>query len=261
MKLFDCFMYNNEDIVLEVRLNTLAKYVHKFVIVESCYDHQGNKKKLNFNFKKFKKFKKKINYIILKKFPSGLTNWERENYNRNYLEKGIKEANENDYIMISDLDEIPKINNYEIFKKKKYTVFDQMLFYYRFNLLNTTETNWYGTRACKKKYLKSPQWLRSQKVKDYPFWRFDKINWNIVNNGGWHFSFVMSDKNIINKIKSFAHGEYYEKRFLSLKKVKKIISEKKDIFNRSVKFDKIKNINKLPNYIIKNKKKFKLYMI
>ena len=119
MKLFDCFMYNNEDLVLEVRLNTLAKYVHKFVIVESCYDHQGNKKKLNFSFKKFKKFEKKINYIILKKFPSGLTNWERENYNRNYLEKGIKEANENDYKMISDLDEIPKINNYEIFKKKK----------------------------------------------------------------------------------------------------------------------------------------------
>ena len=27
MKIFDFFMYNNEDIVLEVRLNTLAKYV------------------------------------------------------------------------------------------------------------------------------------------------------------------------------------------------------------------------------------------
>ena len=260
MKLFDCFMYNNEDLVLEVRLNTLVNHVHKFIIVESCYDHQGNKKKLNFSFKKFKKFKKKINYIILKKFPRGLTNWERENYNRNYLEKGIKEANENDYIMISDLDEIPKINNYEIFQKKKFTVFEQMLFYYRFNLLNT-KTNWYGTRACKKKYLKSPQWLRSQKVKNYPFWRLDKINWNIIKNGGWHFSYVMSNRNIINKIKSFAHSEYNKKKFLNLKIVKKIISEKKDIFNRSVKFDKIKNINKLPNYIIKNKKKFKLYMI
>jgi len=260
MKLFDCFMYNNEDLVLEVRLNTLAKHVHKFVIVESCYDHQGNKKKLNFSFKKFKKFEKKINYIILKKFPRGLTHWERENYNRNYLEKGIKEANENDYIMISDLDEIPKITNYEIFQKKKFTVFEQMLFYYRFNLLNA-KTNWYGTRVCKKKYLKSPQWLRSQKVKNYPFWRFDKINWNIIKDGGWHFSYVMSNKNIINKIKSFAHSEYNKKKFLNLKIVKKIISEKKDIFNRSVKFDKIKNFKKLPNYIIKNKKKFKSYMI
>ena len=145
-------------------------------------------------------------------------------------------------------------------KKKKFTVFEQMLFYYRFNLLNT-KTNWYGTRACKKKYLKSPQWLRSQKVKNYPFWRFDKINWNIIKNGGWHFSYVMSNKNIINKIKSFAHSEYNKKQFLNLKTVKKIISEKKDIFNRPVKFDKIKNINKLPDYVIKNKKKFKLYMI
>ena len=261
MKLFDCFMYNNEDIVLEVRLNTLAKYVHKFVIVESCYDHQGNKKKLNFSLKKFKKFKNKINYIILKKFPHGLSNWERENYNRNYLEHGIKEANENDYIMISDLDEIPRINNYEIFQKKKFTVFKQMLFYYRFNLLNTTKSNWYGTRACKKKYLKSPQWLRDQKVKVYPFWRFDKISWNIINNGGWHFSYVMSDKNIINKIRSFAHSEYNNRKFLNIKRIKKNISDRKDLFNRSIKFDKIKNIKKLPNYIIKNKKKFKLYMV
>ena len=84
MKLFDCFMYNNEDLVLEIRLNTLDKFVHKFIIVEYCYDHQGKKKKLKFDIKKFKKFKKKINYIILKKFPENLTSWERENYNRNY---------------------------------------------------------------------------------------------------------------------------------------------------------------------------------
>ena len=261
MKIFDCFMYNNEDIVLEVRLNTLAKYVHKFVIVESCYDHQGKKKKLNFSLKKFKKFKEKINYIILKKFPRGLTNWERENYNRNYLNEGIKEANEDDYIMISDLDEIPNIKNYEIFQKKKFTVFKQMLFYYRFNLLNTSKVNWYGTKACKKKYLKSPQWLRDQKVKDYPFWRFDKIKWNIIKSGGWHFSYVMSDKNIINKIRSFAHAEYNDRKFLNIEKIKKNITDRKDLFNRQYKFDKIKNLKKLPNYIIKNKKKFKLYMV
>ena len=130
--------------------------------------------------------------------------------------------------MISDLDEIPKIKNYEVFQKKKFTVFEQMLFYYRFNLLNT-KTNWYGTRACKKKYLKSPQWLRSQKVKNYPFWRFDKINWNIIKNGGWHFSYVMSNKNIINKIKSFAHSEYNKKQFLNLKTVKKL-SQKRKIY-------------------------------
>ena len=47
MKLFDCFMYNNEDLILELRLNTLSRLVHKFIIVESAFDHQGNKKKFN----------------------------------------------------------------------------------------------------------------------------------------------------------------------------------------------------------------------
>ena len=71
----------------------------------------------------------------------------------------------------------------------------------------------------------------------------------------------MSDKNIINKIKSFAHSEYNNRKFLNIKRIKKNISDRKDLFNRSIKFDKIKNIKKLPNYIIKNKKKFKLYMV
>jgi beta-1,4-mannosyl-glycoprotein beta-1,4-N-acetylglucosaminyltransferase len=254
-------MYNNEDLVLDIRLNILDKFVHKFVIVESCYDHQGNKKKLNFDIKKFKKFKKKINYIILKKFPENLTSWERENYNRNYLEKGLREASDEDYIMISDLDEIPKIKNYNIFYKKKFTVFRQKMIYYRFNLQNITNPNWFGTKACKKKYLKTPQWLRDKKIKNYPLWRLDKISWNIVKNGGWHFSYVMSYKRIIDKLKSFAHIEYNNQKYLNIRLIKKKISEKKDLFNRPIKFSKIKDEKKLPNYVIKNKKKFKSLMV
>ena len=261
MKLFDCFMYNNEDLVLEIRLNTLDKFVHKFIIVESCYDHQGKKKKLKFDIKKFKKFKKKINYIVLRKFPKNMSNWERENYNRNYLEKGLKDAKDNDYIMVSDLDEIPKIDDYEIFSKKKYTAFRQKMIYYRFNLLNTTRPNWFGTKACKKKHLKTLQWLREQKVKNYPFWRIDKINWNIIKDGGWHFSYVMSNQKIINKIKSFAHSEYNIQKYLNIRSIKKKISERKDLFNRSNKFKKIENEKKLPDYLVKHKKKFKSLMV
>ena len=254
-------MYNNEDLILELRLNTLDKFVHRFVIVESKYDHQGNKKKLNFNLNNFKKFKDKIIYLKLAKFPKNLTNWERENFNRNYLEQGIREAREDDYIMISDLDEIPLIENFDIFKKKKFTVFKQKMIYYRFNLQNITEPDWFGTRACKKKYLKSPQWLRNQKVKNYPFWRLDKIKWNIVNNGGWHFSFVMSDFKIVKKIKSFAHDEYNRKEFIDINLIKKKIKKKKDLFNRKIKFIKIKDKKLLPTYLIDNEKKFKSLII
>ena len=89
MKLFDCFMYNNEDLLLELRLQTLSKFVHKFIIVESRFDHQGNKKKLNFKINNFLIFKNKIKYIVLDKFPKNLSNWERENYNRNFIVKGL----------------------------------------------------------------------------------------------------------------------------------------------------------------------------
>jgi len=167
MKLFDCFMYNNEDLLLDLRLNVLDQHVDQFIIIESLFDHQGNKKRLNFRLENYSKFQKKIKYIVLHSFPKNLTSWQRENYNRNFITKGLGDAKPDDYIMISDLDEIPKIEEKTIFEKKKYTVFTQKMFYYKFNLHNITEPNWMGTRVCKKKYLKSPQWIRNQKIKKY----------------------------------------------------------------------------------------------
>ena len=60
MKIFDCFIFNHEVELLEIRLNILNDYVDKFVISESKYTHSGAKKKLNFDINKFSKFKKKI---------------------------------------------------------------------------------------------------------------------------------------------------------------------------------------------------------
>ena len=90
MKYYDCFMYHDEDLILDIRLNTLNKFIDKFVIVESKFDHQGNEKKLNFSFDNFKKFKNKIIYQIIEKFPNNMNNWERENYQRNFIIRGKK---------------------------------------------------------------------------------------------------------------------------------------------------------------------------
>ena len=60
MKIFDCFMYFDEDLVLDLRLNYLDKFVDKFVIVESTYNHKGEKRKPLFNINNFKKFKIKL---------------------------------------------------------------------------------------------------------------------------------------------------------------------------------------------------------
>ena len=128
MKFIDCFLYHNEDLILDIRVNTLNKFVDKFVIVESKYDHQGNKKKLNFDIKKFNRIRKKIIYLIIDEFPKKMSNWERENYQRNFIMKGLEGFDDNDYIIISDVDEIPNLLKLSNLDKFKYTVFQQKMF-------------------------------------------------------------------------------------------------------------------------------------
>ena len=114
---------------------------------------------------------------------------------------------------------------------------------------------------CKFRYLKTPQWLRSKKVKNYPFYRIDKLNWNIVENGGWHFSNVMSPKEISEKLKSFAHSEFDKPEFTDEEIIKKKIELKKDIFGRNFQFKKIDDDKELPKYLIENKSKFFKFLI
>ena len=169
MIIYDCFMYFDEDLLLDLRLNTLSKYVSKFVITEATYTHNGTKKKLRFDINNFKKFKDKIKYIIVDTQPPNilpiddrdnfekkgqkliLNGYARDNYQRNKLADGIKEAADDDIIIISDLDEIPnlkKINFNQI--KNKIIQFKQKMFYYKLNLYYP-EFYWFGSRACKKK--------------------------------------------------------------------------------------------------------------
>jgi beta-1,4-mannosyl-glycoprotein beta-1,4-N-acetylglucosaminyltransferase len=72
MKIYDCFMYFDEDMLLDIRLNILNKYVDKFVIIESKFLHSGREKKLNFNINNFSNFKDKIVYLVVEQPPEGI---------------------------------------------------------------------------------------------------------------------------------------------------------------------------------------------
>ena len=72
MKVYDCFMYVDEDVVLDLRLNYLSKYIDRFIIVESLFTHSGQKRKLNFDINKYEKFKEKITYLILDHEPADI---------------------------------------------------------------------------------------------------------------------------------------------------------------------------------------------
>ena len=181
MKLIDCFMYFDEDLILDIRLNILSEVVEKFIVAEATRDHAGNKKKLNFNYNNFKKFKDKITYIIVDDIPVNTPplkkNWGpnhvRDQHQRNSLLKGFFRYNDDDLIMISDIDEIPnpkKISEFNV--KNKYACFLQKNFQSKLNLQNFTDKYWMGTKICQKKFLKSPQWLRNIKTKKGHFGNF-----------------------------------------------------------------------------------------
>ena len=288
MRFIDCFMYFDEDMILDIRLNILDKYVSNFIICEANFNHNGTNRKLKFDINKFSKFKEKIIYIPLEEQPKNLREilnsdnqsiknskildnaLLRENFQRNFLKNKIKNFHDDDLIIISDVDEIPNLENFTY--KAKITFFEQKMFYYKLNLLHKN-FKWYGSKITKKKHLKSPQWLRNIKSRKYPFWRIDILfsmkkynNINFIENGGWHFTNIKSAEKIDYKMKNFLHHLEYEESGLGVEEIRKIISEKKVFYDHGAdKRDKkwsaeiilVKESDQnLPNYIIENKEKY-----
>jgi beta-1,4-mannosyl-glycoprotein beta-1,4-N-acetylglucosaminyltransferase len=288
-------MFYDENVVLDIRLNYLDKFVDKFIIVESQYAHNGEKRKLLFNISNFKKFSKKIIYIILKKKPKNLIKIDksnlidenpikvsnaikRENFQRNFILEGLKTAKKDDIIIVSDIDEIPNLDkfNFKSISNKIY-FFEQKYFYYKLNLFNSRKI-WYGSRLCKFGKLLSPQWLRNIKAKNYPLWRIDVLFSNkkyfnniFVKNGGWHFSYLKKPVGIKKKLKTYLHHVEYELNPMSVKKISSIIKKKNAIYdlnldqrsdNRFLTGSKLQKFNfeQLPDYIKKNKHKFKKWL-
>ena len=260
MNILDCVTYFDEELILDLRLNILYEHVDRFIITEGKYDHRGNKRELNFDINRYDKFRDKIVYFPVENFPNLNDPWKMLEYQRNYSLNEIKKYDDNDYVIISDIDEIPNPEKIIDFTNRKLNlgVFEQLFFYYKLNLLNTSQSEWYGSKICKKKNLKSPNWLREYKIKQYPWWRFDRPkNLKIIKDGGWHFSFLYDVDGIIKKISSFQHIEFDKDEYKNKETIIKKIKEGKDVFNRNFLFKKIKIDEKFPKFIIENKEIYK----
>ena len=295
MKIFDCFMYFDEEIILDLRLNILDKHVDYFVIVESIFTHKGEKRDLNFNLKKFEKFKHKIIYLVYEEEPKNVheifdneseneksTKYimnaiYRENGQRNFILNGLKDAEDEDMILISDVDEIPNLEKLKLHEiKNKIILFQQDMFYYKLNL-KLPNFIWTGTKACKKKYLKAPQWLRNVKDKKFSFFRLDilfsktkYVDIKFIKSGGWHFTNIKSAEEIKHKFESYLHHREFEINPLSIEEIKKIMKNKKAIYDLRIdkRLRKIGNgetlekypIEKLPKFLQDNLDNFEKWM-
>ena len=287
MKIYDCITYFNEKTLFEIRLNCLNKYVDKFIVAEASYTHGGNKKKINFNINDYPSFKKKIHHIIIKKKPKNIrlpeNNFKRINsiaridFQRQAILKYLKQTNSSkeDIVIYSDSDEIPNLKNINLYDlKEKVLFFKQRLYYYKLNL-ELKSVNWYGSRACKIKNLKSISWLRNLKPKKYSWYRIDTFfknnkerNIKIIKNGGWHFSQLMKPKQIQFKFLNDEHHDEYELNQIQYKQIEEMVKKKYIIYDHSADQKELKKkfnnkifltqvtLSKLPDYI---KKKFEKY--
>ena len=284
-------MYFDEDLLLDLRLNSMDKFVKKFVITEATYTHNGSKKELKFNINNFKKFKDKINYIVIHKQPENiielvegeakekrgekliLNGMARDYFQREGLAKGLTNASGEDLILISDLDEIPNLNNLNLSKlNNNILIFEQKIFYYKLNLMYD-KFLWHGTKGIQNKNLLSPQWLRNIKGKNYSKWRLDTFfskkkysNLIFVKNGGWHFTCLRTPEELEKKLLNFAHHYEFEESGLKIDDLKKLISEKRVMYDHNVdqkgfkwsgkSFLKNIEIHLLPDHITSNLDKY-----
>ena len=295
MKIFDCTTYYDEELILDLRFNILNEYVDKFVICEAKFSHAGKSKKLNFDINNFPKFKDKIIYLTVENEPDDLiydddkkkieskknmrmNSIKRIAFQRNKLFEGVDKISElDDYILYSDNDEIP---NLELFNPKendnKILVFEQKLFYYKFNLL-CDRVNWYGTIAVKKKNLLSFEWLRQIKPKKYPFFRLDTLfkknkymNLNIIKNGGWHFTRVISPEKIHEKELDTEHHDEYRVSNKNPEKIRDLIlrkvidhdhlaDSKENKYGKEFSLKQL-DLSEMPKYIQKNKFQYQNFL-
>jgi len=287
MKIIDTTTYFEEELMMDLRFNILNPYVDKFIVCESTFTHSGNKKKINFDKKKYPKFKDKIIHLVLENEPDDLIKKDhldtiekrfnsilRIKHQRNYIVKALEEFSINDLVIYSDNDEIPNLENIDLKNvKKKFLIFNQKLFYYKLDLV-VPKLSWFGSKACKLKYLKSIDNLRNMKNKKYSLFRFDtyfsdfkNVSVEIVNNGGWHFSNLKSAKQLEKKYLNDENHAEYELKDTSYETIKDNILRKVVPYNYEVdkssnqrfnetKLDNI-DLNYLPKYINNNIEKYK----
>ena len=291
MKIFDCTTFHSEHLMMDVRFNVLNEYVHKFIVTESTFSHSGKRKKLNFDINNYPKFKDKIIYIIIDKEPNDIikidnkllspsekrsNSLKRIELSYNYMTNALDIALDNDLIILSDNDEIPNLASKKFKNSNKdIFIFKQLFFYYKFNLIYDL-VPWHGSKAAKKKTLLSMSWLRNLKNKKYPFWRLDTffknnkyINLDIINDGGWHFTNLMTPEKLYEKLTNFGHHDEFELSGLTVNDLRTKIKEKtvfwnhfldKEDFKKRWAYDyKLKKIDNkfLPSYLTNNSEKFK----
>lgn len=201
MVVWDCFIFYNELEILERRMHYLDSAVDKFVVVESSVTHKGTPKPSFYqdNKERYAQWAHKIHHVMVEDNPMDTEDaWRRENHHRQGILRALGDAKHSDWILISDVDEIPNRGAVCLMKENAIvnpTSFHMMAFQYSLDWMQTFEP-WFGTVMLRKDQMPpgGPQELRNNRWK-YPHHRF----------AGWHLSSFGDSSHVYNKIKEYAH--------------------------------------------------------
>ena len=271
---YDCIPFFNEIDILKLRLNVLNPYVDRFVIEEATMTFSGEPKELCFekNKEMFKDYLDKITYIVVDDTPKEAVTHERDYFQKNHLIDGLKDATEEDVIIMSDVDEIPNPvvlkNIIDNFDKSKVYHLAQRNFYAFVNmeeksgsLMSITgdfpeiakeDRKWLGTKICNINNIPKEGIVRLRdlvKVTDERSVR--------VADGGWHFGYMgghgetNAAKRIGVKVKAAAHQEYNDREIL--KETMDRLKLGQDIFGREARFERVEVDASFPEYLLEHK--------
>ncbi|MEM6303262.1 MAG: hypothetical protein AAF744_00985 [Pseudomonadota bacterium] len=209
MRIFDCFPLFNEIDLLELRLNELWDVVDFFVIVEAKATFTGNPKPLclRANEDRLAKYMHKFRYVVVEAFPDGMSNWGKEEYQRNALRRELRDLAPDDVVLFSDLDEIPRASVVAGIAKggiARGEVYCLSLDWYSFYLNIKVAEKWerQGPRMIRGadlgemyplRYVLAPRrgWAKNAMRQLKSSWRMGRwLNRILVPDAGWHFTWM-----------------------------------------------------------------------
>lgn len=264
MKIYDTFTFFNELDLLDIRLNVLDEVVDQFVLVEATRTFQNRKKPLYFNENKsrFSRFLYKIKHIIVDDMPDSTNTRVLEAYQRNAIERGLSNCRPGDKILLSDLDEIPSPEM--VIKAKEsdgeLIAFRQRLYYYYLNFACQQLSDLPWTTMIDFKYFRKPQEMRARLISAQAklLGGIDPLDdITLIQDGGWHFSYIGGIKSILEKLRSFADPQYNKPIYHNPKTISQAISQGQDLFGRNLNFIKVPVDDVFPGYIRNNRKRFR----
>jgi len=265
MKIYDTFTFFNEFELLELRLRELYDHIDYFVLVEATSTFQNKDKPLYFveNTDRFEQWLPKIIQVSVVDMPINTDTWGRERYQRDKIINGVAHADDNDIIMIGDVDEIPRVETIQKLRESTQSIwgFRMPLFNFKYNYMMCTQdyySVWSG--AIRKSALGSPEDFRRMRhvLNQCPL-HFKDDNVQLIENAGWHFTYLGNEDFAKTKIQSFAHDETNKPEILDQLNIEDSIARGVGIIrtNEDYRFTPVAVDEYFPNTIINNIEQYK----